>query len=1593
MKRIFLLLLCCVLTACGSENTVAPSSSKNVQPAIEQGPSQVKEFKVINSGFREHQGLPAAWVMFSKPVNQHLDIAKYIKLSDKNGLLDGGWQLDKNAKNAYYINILPAHDYKIEVAPELTSIDDQPLIAASEQSFTSPDISAAAIFLQQGSILNPDVSDGLPVMVVNLPWLDLDFYRVKPKYYLSTLANKPSSNFYAWSTENLTKHATLVSSQKYDTKALTNKKVRTVLRTEHIEAIKQPGLYVAVMRAPSQYEQYQVAYFNVSTLGTEVREYKDNYLVTVIEQNSGQAAASVEVIALDRHNKQLGKSLLTNSQGQVTFAKTLKPALLSINRATDFNLLRLRHNNPLDLRDFDQVGRENLNLELFIFGPRDLYRRGETIKYYALLRDLDGKPVKHLPIPASLIDPAGNEIASALTTVKAGLYQFNHRFNQDALTGKYNLRFTIGEQVYQHTFSVEDFMPQRLEITLQDNHKTLQQPGVSNQALTGLFLYGAPASAHKSDGLLQIKTTDSAVDQLPGYFFGQHQDLGTLDSYPIDAITLDKSGQGQLTIEDRWSQFNQALSLQGYAYLYETGGRKVSKKFSQLWWPQPTLIGIKPSFDKLTSASNQQVSFKILRSDLKGKLQGDHVMVSLIRHHQEFYWQHNKQSGWQRLERNDVYPVWQQELTLTDAQALVITAPVEWGKYQLVVSSTVDKSKASLFFNAGEAWYWRWAENNGNSVRPDQIKLALDKNGYQVGDTATVKIDAPYAGQAWLRIESDELLWQQQVALKQGQNSLEFPIKDWQRHDLYLSAYLIAPATKTTAPQRALGLTHLVLDRTNRALSITLDAAPKVKPDQLINVNAKVANAGDNTRVILAAVDVGILNLHQFNTPDPAAYFFAKRQYSVDIRDNFNQIIAPNQLNKADVLWGGGAELARGGQQASANVQIVSYLSAPQLVDQQGITHFEVPVPYFNGRLRLFAIAFDQQRFGSTEQPLTVAADLVTQMNMPRFLAVGDHANLALDLTNTTDQQLDFTLELATSGLAFSTKPQKISLAPQQKLTLTLEVTATTVTPNAQINLNIHGNNLTINRQWQLAVRPAYPAQRRSNSVVLAPNQLHQFKLDNANWGQQIQSSISIASRPQFDLNEQVSKLYQFPLGCLEQTTSRLLPWLVLPPVSQQQLTEQLGNIDRNQLINDGVKRILSLQTYNGALSLWSSNGDENPWLSVYGAQALLQAQQNGIYVTPVKLEKLLTRLSHYLRRGNFNSHGDGEDYRFATRAYAALVLAKLGRANQSHMRQLMKSMGHSKSPYPLVQLAAAFKLMGDNSRSSQLINSAMSLKFPIHYSANYTSNIRDKAMVISLLLEHDLALTWGQKLSFELWQDIKSRHWFSTQERLALVLADSQLAQHFDHDFDYTLQIAASEFKGPDQVSAFYRVDGAALNDSNLRNTSTHPLYINTISQGYPINPPAYQADGLTIRRDYYDLSGQAIAIKQVNSGQRLIVRIRVHSKLEQLKDVMVVDLLPAGFEIEQGTLGDQLDLEQLTIEGHNITALSRQENIDYQGYRDDRYIAAISVNSYRETELFYLVQAVTPGEYRHPPVMAQGMYRDDIRAVGEASELIPIK
>jgi uncharacterized protein YfaS (alpha-2-macroglobulin family) len=151
--------------------------------------------------------------------------------------------------------------------------------------------------------------------------------------------------------------------------------------------------------------------------------------------------------------------------------------------------------------------------------------------------------------------------------------------------------------------------------------------------------------------------------------------------------------------------------------------------------------------------------------------------------------------------------------------------------------------------------------------------------------------------------------------------------------------------------------------------------------------------------VTLSAVDVGILNITRYASPDPFGFFFAKLRYGADAYDVYGRLIEKMDGQKGKLKFGGDAA-PKPTRSLPKKLRLVDLFSGPVVLDDQGEAEISLPVPDFNGSLRLMAVAASSDRFGMQEAEVTVAAPLVVELATPRFLSVGDSAVLALDVQN-----------------------------------------------------------------------------------------------------------------------------------------------------------------------------------------------------------------------------------------------------------------------------------------------------------------------------------------------------------------------------------------------------------------------------------------------------------------------------------------------------------------------------------------------------------------------------------------------------------------
>jgi uncharacterized protein YfaS (alpha-2-macroglobulin family) len=578
-----------------------------------------------------------------------------------------------------------------------------------------------------------------------------------------------------------------------------------------------------------------------------------------------------------------------------------------------------------------------------------------------------------------------------------------------------------------------------------------------------------------------------------------------------------------------------------------------------------------------------------------------------------------------------------------------------------------------------------------------------------------------------------------------------------------------------------------------------------------------------------------------------------------------------------------------------------------------------------------------------------------------------------------------------------------LNLGDDQRETLRFPVTAPEATAfgTATIRLSLEGPDIAIDRSWELGVRPGYPAVARKEVGILNPESPFVLPPGIASdlIPETVEADLKLSPTVPLNVREAVRGLIAFPYGCLEQTTSRAFPYVLISP--EEMARYDLPGVtpaERLHRIESALTRIGSMQLASGGFGLWSQESPEAPWLTVFVADFLLTARDQGVDIPAGLLDSALNRLVAYLQRGvpesGYMDNAARPHYEFAVRSYAAYVLSRVNRAPLGSLRPLFDNhQENAQSPLPLVHLGLALQKMGDGVRGSDAIAKAAERRSEDRgWWGDYGSAVRDLALSAALLLESGVSDGLDRILP-DLLDALRGRRWMSTQEKSAVVRAGLALNQRADDPWRGRLTVGA-ETTTLDRRGAFVTPLSPTEIANGVRFDLENPdrLYASAVVGGYPRTPPPPDDEMIRIRRSLFTPAGEPLDRSEFQVGELVLVHLSVAAK-QPVPDALVVDLLPAGFEIENQNLKHSARLDTAQIDGESIAKLRESADLRHEEFRDDRYVAAAALGDHQVTHLFYLVRVVSPGTFAVPAPMVESMYRPEIRGIGETPGAITVR
>ncbi|WP_137389785.1 alpha-2-macroglobulin family protein [Rhodoligotrophos defluvii] len=1568
------------------------SLALNASPSVQAAYDKLRRdqgFRVVDYTVDSDALSPRLCIRFSEPLARVEDgMSKFVTVNEK-----GPGEVQVEERQICIDGLQHGERYRVGLRAGIPSVVDEVLDRPATFEIYVRDRTPSVRFSGKSFVLPPLGAQTIPVVSVNTPEIELELFRIGDRSLANAIVGETFlsqlDSYQATDIED--KQGEKIWSGKLGTQTQLNREVTTGFPVTEVLKERKPGVYVLRARPSNAsdrpWNSQATQWFVVSDIGLASASGTDGLHVFARSLSTAQPLDGVQLRLIARNNEVLGQAR-TDANGHAQFAAGMTrgtagqaPALVTASFGdSDFGFIDLT-GPAFDLSDRGVAGRNAPGAtDVFLYTERGIYRPGETVHIAALMRDATAQAITGLPLTLITERPDGVEHSRAnVADGGEGGHALDVTLPNDAMRGSWQVKAYVDPKapaLAQTTILVEDFIPDRLELELTGATTPLKPDESFPVDVAGRFLYGAPAAELSLEGDLTLKPAAGLADY-PGYSFGLADEKVEPVRRPLaDLPKTDADGKatvdvtiGDLPTTTHLLQADVALRLR------EPGGRAIERIFSRPLQPETPVLGIKPRFEGGNVGEGDTAQFDVIALTpglQRAAVQG--ARWSLYQIEKNFQW-YMTDGRWNYEPVTFTKLVANGTVDVPADRPALIEAKVDWGRYRLEVTApALQDAAASVEFDAG--WYVEAA----TAETPDLLEVSLDKPAYRDGDTARLKITPRFPGIATIAVMSDRLITMKAVEVGSEGTVVELPVDASWRPGAYVTASLYRPAdvAQSRMPSRAIGLAWLSADMSDRRLTVALDAPETTRPKQPLQITARVtgAPAGEEVYLTLAAVDVGILNLTRYQPPSPDDWYYGQRRLGMDLRDIYGQLIDSMSAAPGSVRSGGDA----GGAtiEGSPPTQpLVASFSGIVKVGPDGTAPISFDIPQFNGTARLMAVAWSKTAVGQANRDVIIRDPVVVSASVPRFLSPNDEAQVAIDITNTDGPAGDYRLQITSTNeitVDDASAEQTVSLAAGERKLVHARLKGAEIGLGI-VTLSLNGNGLALEQELFVPVQPGLaPTSRRLVEAIPARDGTLSIGPDifRGTVGNTGSVQFSVMRSAALDVPSLLLALDRYPYGCAEQLTSRALPLLYFNALASEVGVAKDGGAAKR--ITSAIGDILTNQSSTGSFGLWSP-GSGDLWLDSYVTDFLTRAREAGYAVPDLAFSQALDNLQNSL------SYSTDLDSGGAATAYALYVLARNRRAAIGDLRYYADAkLDAFQTPLAKAQLGAALSLYGERERATQAFSAAVAAlpqdvaaaRNELNPRTDYGSALRDAAGVLALMLEVRPPLPIDQALVQRVSALRAQAERTSTQEEAWLLLAAHGLMGASD---GLNLELGGSPVRG--SLFGSYEQSEIAMHPIRIANRSDQAVDAVLTVTGIPDQAPPAGGKGFTIKRTYYDMAGNEVSVDTAKQNDRFVVVLEVTEENELPSRVLVVDRLPAGFEIDNPRLVGSADLSAFDWLPENVNAAHVE-------FRSDRFVAAFdrSQDSDRDITLAYVVRAVTPGRYIHPAAMVEDMYRPELAA-----------
>ena len=1481
--------------------------------------------------------------------------------------------------------------YTARVGPEIKSAKGEKLGTRQSLTFEIPDRDPALGFPLSRGTLMPGGQMQVDLKAVNVSGLKLTAYRVYANNLVAHVRGEGPEEIGRQLLEKtiplgLARNA--ITTLALDLRQLLSNPVSgpTQVPSTQENSPAASGVYVVKVEATDRSWTEDHAIVTVSDLAITAKKERAGCLVWVTSLRSAKPLGGVQVAALTRTNQTLATGV-TDERGLVHLAIPEEHPdgslyLVTAQAGEDLNFLEPQEHAWV-IDEVSQSGKPYpRTYDVMLYTERGIYRPGDTIHLTGLVRDGAGQIPSAFPLEVTIKRPDGKKVEQRVISPKPeeqGFFQADFATLADGQLGRYQLtvalpgdKKTLGET----SALVEEYVPVRMDVQAEPVQARFGADDTPAVQVKARYLFGQPASQLPLKVTATYKKVSFRSKQFPRYTFTDPDENEEVE-VPDAQATLDETGQATVEVpidEDAGAGCWQAKAS---ATVNEPGGRSVSTRTHidldtagrhvGLLAPESTILPvdqpIRIEWIQVTAADALAEPASL--SWTLNRVEYDTTLETI-----------GNRLVWKSQER--LTPVSKGEVSALegDAKGSLEVTCTAGGFYRLVVADSESKTTTKIEFHATTD------VNQDQAVamdKPELLKLVLDQEKYLPGSQARILVTSPFAGTLLLTLESDRVVHQHVVEMQANTATIDLAIPEDLRGGAFLAASVVRavdPTKDKWLPHRAAGLARVVVDHKAKLLPVAIEAPARARPGEKIKVVVRTTVPRDTARptfVHLWAVDEGILKTIAFKTPDPMRHFLSPHEAAVASADGYGSLL-PDYQRPAGMTRIGGDE--NGGSQRHSLVparrrEAAVIWRAVIAVSEDGTATADVDLPDFTGEIRFMAVVADKDQYGSSQQAVTVTAPLLVETSWPRFAAPGDRFDVPVKIFNATDQALQVALTLARVDGPIEVKlpaDPNVTVAPQQPMTVWLSATATGMgqaTIHVQAAATQEGDPLTAISRTDLPLRPAVALGREVRMLRAAASQPLKIDMPDIFLPGTVRATVSVGARPTVQMQPALEQLIEYPYGCVEQTTSRLIALLYAPDLLAKgspldARTGQIGN-----MIDAGIARLWSMQTVSGGLGYWPGDRYANLWGSAYAAGFLLRARQAGYRVDKQLTDPLVEYLAGEVQKVD-------EKVDPNVRALLCSVLAGFGKPPQGWMDRLAERTDQLDMA-GRADLAAAFLAGGRKDRATEILqDDTLKHEIATTTSGRLTSQVHQDAELLQVLLDIDPNHPWIGPLVQRLDKGRSAGRWGSTLENAAALsaLCRYQLLNRESADFTGSIRCGDKELQAfvsaTPTILQVKKMDGPM----EVTSTGTGDVYVSVLFEGLLKQGEAKDYDHqLTVRRRWLDRDGKPIDPAALKVGDLVRVEIELAApdltQNEEVDNLAIVDALPGGLEIENPRLVTSAD----------STSSASDAEPQRVEFRDDRVLLFTSASQAARTYR-YSLRVITAGSFVIPPVEASCMY-----------------